>query len=104
MEIHRLVTRFRSWAEALCRAYRAMSLVADIVELHGLAQGRDAHERGADFAIVAVAADQAALDEVLAAQRAHASAQGKAAVEAMGALMGYPTCCVQAFLARRARK
>ena len=90
-------------AEGLCRAYRAMGLVADIVELHGFAQGRDAHERGADFAIVAVAADQAALDEVLAAQRAHSTAQGKAAVEAMGALMGYPTCCVQAFLSQRTR-
>jgi hypothetical protein len=93
----------RAEAEGLCRAYRAMGLVADIVELHGLEQGRDAHERGADYAIVAVARDQASLDEVLAAQRAHASAQGKAAVEAMGALMGYPPCCVQAFLGQRTR-
>ncbi|MEP7122570.1 MAG: hypothetical protein ABJE95_16730 [Byssovorax sp.] len=93
----------RAEADGLCRAYRAMGLVAEIVELHGFAEGRDAHERGADFAIVAVAKDQASLDEVLAAQRAHASAQGKAAVEAMGALMGYPPCCVQAFLAQRTR-
>ncbi len=93
----------RAEADGLCRAYRAMGLVADIVELHGLEQGRDAHERGADYAIVAVAKDQASLDEVLAAQRAHASAQGKAAVEAMGALMGYPPCCVQAFLGQRTR-
>ena len=93
----------RSEAEGLCRAYRAMGLVADIVELHGLDQGRDAHERGTDYAIVAVAADSAALTEVLAAQRAHASAQGKAAVEIMGALMGYPPCCVEAFLAQRTR-
>jgi hypothetical protein len=93
----------RAEADGLCRAYRAMGLVADIVELHGLEQGRDAHERGADYAIVAVARDQASLDEVLAAQRAHASAQGKAAVETMGALMGYPPCCVQAFLTQRTR-
>ncbi|APR79803.1 Hypothetical protein A7982_05150 [Minicystis rosea] len=93
----------RAEAEGLCRAYRAMGLVADIVELHGLEQGRDAHERGTDYAIVAVAADRASLDEVLTAQRAHASAQGKAAVEIMGALMGYPPCCVQAFLAQRTR-
>lgn len=93
----------RAEAEGLCRAYRAMGLVADIVELHGIEPGRDAHARGADYAIVAVARDQVSLDEVLTAQRAHASAQGKAAVEAMGALMGYPPCCVQAFLTQRTR-
>jgi hypothetical protein len=93
----------RPEAEGLCRAYRAMGLVAEIVELHGLAEGRDAHERGASFAIVAVASDQASLDEVLAAQRAHAGAQGSAATLAMGALMGYPPCCVQAFVGQRTR-
>lgn len=90
-------------AEGLCRAYRAMGLSAAIVELHGFVEGRDAHERGTEFAIVAVATDEASLAEVLAAQRAHASARGSAAVEAMGGLMGYPPCCVRAFVEQRTR-
>ena len=93
----------RDEAEGLCVAYRAMGLLADVVELHGFEEGRDTHGPGASHAIVAVAADRASLDEVLDAQRAHGSARGAAAVEAMGALMGYPPCCVRAFLAQQSR-
>ncbi len=93
----------RDDAMGLCRAYRAMGLAADIVEFHGLEQGRDAHVRGGDFAIVAVAADAAALEEVLTAQRAHGAVKSRAAVEAMGALMGYPPCCVAAFIEQQTR-
>ncbi|MEI8256994.1 MAG: hypothetical protein WCJ30_15075, partial [Deltaproteobacteria bacterium] len=93
----------REEAPGLCRAYRAMGFAADIVEFHGLDAGEDAHVRGADFAIVAVAADDAALAEVLTAQRAHGAAKSREAVEAMGALVGYPPCCVRAFLDQRTR-
>jgi hypothetical protein len=56
---------------------------------------------GGDHAIIAVAADEAALAEVLAAQRALGATRGSeeqaSAVRALGALMGYPACCVEAF-------
>jgi hypothetical protein len=90
-------------AEELVRAYQAMGLSSAIVELHGFVEGADAHARGEQYAIVAVAMDQASLDAVLEAQRAHGSVKGSAAVRVMGELMGYPRCCVSSFVEQRTR-
>jgi hypothetical protein len=90
-------------AEDLARAYRAMGLCSAIVELHGFVEGSDAHARGEQYAIVAVATDEASLEAVLAAQRAHGSVKGSAAVRVMGELMGYPGCCVSSFVEQRTR-
>ncbi|MEZ4310003.1 MAG: hypothetical protein R3F14_18340 [Polyangiaceae bacterium] len=88
-------------AEEMARAYRAMGFAAEVVLRHTMEKGSGAHAAGDDHAIVAVAEDERALGEVLSAQRAlgqteDRAAQG-AAVRAMGALMGYPECCVEAF-------
>jgi hypothetical protein len=93
----------RADADALCRAYRAMGFAAETVAIYGLTPSHDRHERGVEYATVAVARDQAAREEVLAAQAANANNPGGAAAEAVGALMGYPSCCVQAFLRQPAR-
>lgn len=94
-------------AEDLARAYRAMGLAAEVVLRHTLDPATGAHGAGDDRAIVAVAQDEAALREVLAAQRALGAARGEQRrgdraeqtrwVRALGALMGYPGCCVEAF-------
>ena len=97
----------RREAERLCRAYRAMDLVADIVELNGISDGDDVHEQGSDYAMVAVAANRGVLDDVISAQRAHRSEHDPerrmAAVRAMGSLMGYPACCVDVFVRQQMR-
>ena len=90
-------------AEGLVRAYRAMGLAAEVVVRHGLAAAVDVHEPGDAFAIVAVAADEAALAEVRDAQRGHRSGDGGNPAAIMGALMGYPACCVRAFAAQADR-
>ncbi len=84
----------------LCRAYRAMGLEAGIVEWHGLERGRDLHEPGEEFAIVAVAADRSTLEEVIAMRH---GATASESVEAVGVLLGYPKCCIDAFSAQRFR-
>jgi hypothetical protein len=63
----------------------------------------DVHEPGDAFAIVAVAADEATLAEVRDAQRGHRSGDGGDPAAIMGALMGYPACCVRAFAAQADR-
>ena len=84
-------------APGLVGAYRAMGLAAEVVDRHGVdATGGD-HRAGDSFAIVAIAGTPATLGEVLAMQRAHALGRGDAPIAAMGALMGYPPCCVAAF-------
>jgi len=80
-----------------------MGLSSAIVELHGFVEGADAHARGEQYAIVAVATDEASLEAVLSAQRAHGSVKGSAAVRVMGELMGYPGCCVSSFVEQRTR-
>ncbi len=90
-------------AEGLVRAYRAMGLAASVVVRHGLSAAVDTHEPGDAFAIVAVAADEATLAEVLDAQRGHRSGDGGDPAARMGALMGYPPCCVRAFAAQEDR-
>lgn len=88
-------------AEDMARAYRAMGLEAAVVLRHTMDRLTGTHTAGSDHAIIAVAADEAALREVLAAQRALAGtrdrAEQAAAVRELGALMGYPPCCVDAF-------
>ena len=91
-------------AADLCVALRAMGLCADVVVHHGLAAGADAHVPGDGFAIVAVARTPADLAATLHHQRALKSGHDAAgAAQAMGALMGYPPCCVAAFLQQRSR-
>lgn len=88
-------------AEEMARAYRAMGLAAEVVLRHGMVRNTGNHGSGDDHAIVAVAADEGALREVLSAQRALAGTRDRAEqagqVRALGALMGYPECCTEAF-------
>jgi hypothetical protein len=87
----------------LLRAYRRMGLSAGVADRH--AHGPSGlHREGAALALVAVAADEATLARVVAAQRAHAAGGGAAPIEEMGALMGYPACCVRAFAAQASRR
>lgn len=94
-------------AEDMARAYRAMGLAAEVVVRHTMQKGTGLHSAGDDHAIIAVAADAGTLAEVLAAQRSLASTAGSgeqaAAVRALGALMGYPACCTEAFATLRDR-
>lgn len=87
----------RADVEAVVAAYRAMGFAAAVAEAHGVDATGGAHRPGADFAIVAVAADAATLAEVLRQQAARAT-------PAMGALMGYPPCCAEAFAAQPDRR
>lgn len=83
--------------EGLVRAYRAMGFVADVVERHDLDETGGRHVQGGARAIVAVTMNEADLAEVMRLQRARDT-------RAMGALMGYPSCCVEAFLAQPDRR
>jgi hypothetical protein len=84
-------------AVGLVRAYRAMGLASEVVERHGLVARTDEHRQGDEYSIVAVAADADALAATLAHQRGLTTSPGPAHIAAMGALMAYPSCCVQAF-------
>lgn len=88
-------------AGEMVRAYRAMGFAAALVQRHALESASGAHGRGAERAMIAVAADEATLAELLLLQRDLASTKGAAeqaaAVAALGALMGYPPCCAAAF-------
>lgn len=88
-------------AEDMARAYRAMGLAAEVALTHTMERKSGFHREGHDHAIIAIAADGEALGEALAAQRALFSTRDRteqaAAVRALGALMGYPECCVEAF-------
>lgn len=83
-------------AAGLVEAYRAMGLAAEVLEHHGLDAAGNAHLPGDRLAVVAVAADEATLRAVLAWQR-------RGDVAAMGAVMGYPRCCAEAFAAQPGR-
>jgi hypothetical protein len=87
----------------LLRAYRLMGLTAGVADFHAW-DPSGLHREGAALALVAVAADAPTLARVLEAQRAHAKGGGAAPIEAMGALMGYPACCVRAFAAQESRR
>ncbi len=84
-------------ADGLVRAYRAMGFAAAIVERHDLDATGGHHRDGESHAIVAVAVDEPTLAQVLALQRARDT-------PAMGALMGYPPCCIEAFHAQPDRR
>lgn len=83
--------------EGLIRAYRAMGFFAAVVETHDVDETGGKHVHGRSHAIVAVAGNDADLELVTRLQRARDT-------RAMGALMGYPTCCVEAFLAQPDRR
>ena len=89
-------------AERLVSVYRAMGLQASVVSRYGFEVSSGAHDRGSDFATVAVAARPDDLARVLELQRAHAE-KSAAPVGGMGVLMGYPACCASAFDAQRDR-
>lgn len=93
------------FAADLVRAYQAMGFEAAEVARHALSFGRGEHSDGDAYAIIAVARDAAALEQVLEAQRRHRHGQGADhdAARTMGRLMGYPSCCVEAFLAQADR-
>lgn len=84
-------------APGLVRAYRAMGLHADVTSTHTCDLRSGAHRPGAEHSIVAVAATADALAQVLALQRALSASRGRADVESLGKLMGYPSCCSAAF-------
>ncbi len=84
-------------APGLVRAYRAMGLHAEITSTHTCDLRAGVHREGSEHAIVAVAATAEALTEVLSLQRTLTTARGRADVEALGRLMGYPACCSAAF-------
>ncbi len=89
----------------LVRAYQAMGFEAAEVSTYALERGADHHSKGADYAIVAIARDKADLDALLDAQRRHRHGEGRdiEAARYMGQLMGYPDCCIEAFLAQDVR-
>lgn len=84
-------------APGLVRAYRAMGLHADVTSTHTCDVRAGVHRAGGEHAIVAVAATADALAQVLTLQRALSISRGRADVEALGKLMGYPACCSAAF-------
>lgn len=84
-------------APGLVRAYRAMGLHADVTSTHTCDLRAGVHRPGGEHAIVAVAATAEALAQVLSLQRALSTSRGRADVEALGRLMGYPPCCSAAF-------
>ncbi|UJR84364.1 radical SAM protein [Sandaracinus amylolyticus] len=83
--------------DGLIRAYRAMGLAAVVVETHDLDASGGKHLEGRSHAIVAVARTEDDLVEIVTLQRARDT-------RAMGARMGYPSCCVEAFLAQADRR
>lgn len=83
--------------EGLLRAYRAMGLAAGVAEHHGLDSTGGAHLEGEGFAIVAVARTEDELASAIQLQRGRD-------MRAMGEWMGYPACCVEAFLAQPDRR
>jgi hypothetical protein len=92
----------REDADALVLAYAAMGLAARVVSTHDRGGDDGRHGRGDSHAIVAVARDAATLDLVVEHQRA-VELGDAAHVVPMGELMGYPRCCIDAFMAKRAR-
>ena len=84
-------------AEDLVRAYEAMGFSSTIVERHGWDAIGNAHTDSAAMSIVAVCRRDEDIDEVARLQRAHD-------VPAMGTLMGYPACCVEAFVEQPDRR
>lgn len=81
---------------ALLATAAKRGLAADVVHRHGRTDV-GGHARGDAFATVAVARDASVLAEVQRLQRMHAVGASNTPVDAMGALMGYPACCIAAF-------
>lgn len=86
-------------AADLAATYVAMGFCAETVGAYGHDEASGSHAPGVGFATVAVARDAATLAEVLLLQRAHLHGRSGVPLAAMGALMGYPACCVEAFQA-----
>lgn len=84
--------------DALVEAYAAMGLEARVVHHAAVERASGRHGEGASHGAVAVARDRAALDAVVAAQRAYRSGDRSALLE-VALLLGYPRCCVEAFAA-----
>ncbi len=84
--------------DSLIRAYQTMGLAATVVSTHqrGRADGR--HQRGDTHAIVAVAQNNETLAAVVEHQQAVERGE-RSHIQAMGELMGYPSCCTDAFTA-----
>ena len=87
----------RADVEGLVRAYVAMGFSAAMVEVHDLDATGGSHLEGSSHAILAVASSAELLERVLTLQRARDT-------HAMGELMGYPKCCVEAFAAQPDRR
>lgn len=89
----------RGEVAALCEAFAAMGLSAAVVHHHGLPQHGGDHTAGEAFAVIAVARDRPTLAEAIALQQ-RLTGGDHTVVPALGALMGYPACCVGAFAAQ----
>jgi hypothetical protein len=89
-------------AEGLIRAYRAMGIHAGEVQRHGLETQSGTHASGQNFAVIAVARSAVDLDVAIATQQASLDGSSEARVR-MGLLLGYPICCIHAFLSETAR-
>jgi hypothetical protein len=88
--------------DALVRAYEKMGLAARAVSTHDRGGPDGRHQPGDTHAIVAVAGDLRTLE--LAVEHQRGVERGEAGrIAAMGELMGYPPCCIEAFAAQRAR-
>lgn len=92
-------------AEALVDGLRAMGLAAGVVDAQGEQGSVDGRiGSGVDNVVVAVARDAATLAALTAAQRAIRRSTGepmRRAVAEVGAILGYPPCCVDAFILLR---
>ncbi len=90
----------RQDAERLVSAYRLMGLAAAVVSQHNRGGDDGRHRPGREHCCVAVARDAATLERTIKEQQA-VEAGNADRIAAMGALMGYPACCVDAFAGNR---
>lgn len=86
--------------EPLGRAYEALGLVTREVSRYAFDARRGDHLPGDAMSIVAVARDEATLASLVEKQRALRNARDPRLVAEVGALMGYPACCADAFARR----
>ncbi len=91
----------REDVEDLIRAYHLMGVAAQPVSTHALGSDDGRHGRGKSHAIVAVARDVETLNRVVEHQR-KVEHRERAHIAAMGELMGYPPCCIEAFAGQSA--
>ncbi len=86
----------REHGTPLLEAYGRMGLCAAIVSEHDRGGDDGIHGRGHSHVCVAVAADQETLQRVLQQQRLVETGERRS-IHDMGVLMGYPSCCIEAF-------